>query len=274
MTRGALIFAFNNSEVDYVSLAAYSAKRIKTFLNIPVSIITNSEDVNDRFPDLFDRVINFTDNSRHTKRFYTGSTDYKMATWFNESRSNAFELTPYDETLVIDSDYIINSDFLKMCWDQNEDFLIYDKCMDLASWRNTREFEVISDRGIKFYWATVLFFRKTKKVEELFLLVDYIKKNWNYYNRLYQLQGTKFRNDYAFSIAISILNGNSLYSNFSVFPNKMIFITDKDFCLEHSGSKMKFLIQKSKSNEYTVSSIDQLDIHVMSKFSLMDVIKQ
>jgi len=274
MTKGALIFSFDNSEIDYISLAAYSAKRISNFLNVPVSLITNDIDKANDYRTVFDQIISFEDNSRQIKRFYTGSNEYKSAVWFNESRSNAFVLSPYDQTLVLDSDYIVNCDFLKYCWAQNEDFLLYDNSMDLASWRSNEEFKNVSDCGIKFYWATVFFFRKTKRVELFFALVDHIKQNWQYYLKLYHLPGSKFRNDYAFSIAINILDGFSKESNFQTFANKMIYVTDRDILLEHTQNRMKFLLQKKgKIDEYTLVTTDNLDVHVMSKFSLLEVIK-
>ena len=36
MTTGALIFAFNNEKTDYVKMAAWSAERIRHFLNIQI----------------------------------------------------------------------------------------------------------------------------------------------------------------------------------------------------------------------------------------------
>jgi hypothetical protein len=270
MTQGILIFAFNNSEIDYVSIAAYAAKQAKKFLNLPVSIVTNqSSYVQDKFSEVFDKVILFNDTSTQVKRFYNGSDSYKSAVWHNASRSNCYDFTPYDETLVIDSDFIINSDFLKYCWTQPNDFLIYDNSLDLASWRDTSEFDYISQYSIKFYWATVFFFRKNKKTELFFNLVEYIKNNWNYYQRLYQLPSLKFRNDHAFSIAINIL-GNDFVTT---IPNKLAYITDRDYLLEHTDTKMKFLIQKKGlSDQYTAISTANMDMHVMSKYSLLQVI--
>ena len=40
MTRGALIFAFNNEKTDYVAMARWSAERIRRHLDIPVAIVT------------------------------------------------------------------------------------------------------------------------------------------------------------------------------------------------------------------------------------------
>ena len=43
MTAGALIFAFNNEQIDYVSMAKWSAKNIERHLGIPTRIITNDD---------------------------------------------------------------------------------------------------------------------------------------------------------------------------------------------------------------------------------------
>ena len=41
MTTGAVIFAQNNSSLDYTKLAGFAAKRVKEYLGIPVSVITD-----------------------------------------------------------------------------------------------------------------------------------------------------------------------------------------------------------------------------------------
>ena len=44
MTTGALIFAFNNEQTDYVAMASWSAQRIRRHLNIPVAVVTDDQD--------------------------------------------------------------------------------------------------------------------------------------------------------------------------------------------------------------------------------------
>jgi hypothetical protein len=111
MTNGALIFAHNNASVDYVKLAVFAAERVKHFLNIPVSIATDSKDwLLKMYPDHpFDQIIDITTESTNHKLFYDGSLDFKSLEWKNLSRFRAFDITPYDKTLVLDSDYILNS---------------------------------------------------------------------------------------------------------------------------------------------------------------------
>ena len=56
MTRGALIFAFNNEQTDYLEMAAWSAENIRRHLNIPVAVVTDRPDADsDR---RFDQVLN------------------------------------------------------------------------------------------------------------------------------------------------------------------------------------------------------------------------
>ena len=43
MTKGVILFANNNDEIDYVRQAIFCAKHIKKHLNLPVSLITDSE---------------------------------------------------------------------------------------------------------------------------------------------------------------------------------------------------------------------------------------
>ena len=42
MSKGVLLIANNNSQIDYVKQSVYLAKRIQKFLDVPISIITDS----------------------------------------------------------------------------------------------------------------------------------------------------------------------------------------------------------------------------------------
>lgn len=278
MKQGILIFAFNNSEIDYVELAIHSAKQAKHYLNVPVSLVTDSKVwLTTKFPNdvaLFDKIIESKDDTTQIKRFYDGHENYKNLIWKNSNRLNCFELSPYDETLVIDSDYIVNSTFLKCCWEQPHDFLIYNQHNDLSGWRDTREFDHISEYSIPFYWATVFFFRKTELNRKFFALIEHIRDNWQYYAILYQLAGARFRNDIAFSIAIHMMNGFTAGDFATPFANKLHYILDKDFLIKSNINEMHFLVQKqNKTSEYTALKTVNLDVHVMNKRSLLRTIR-
>jgi hypothetical protein len=272
MSRGVLLFAHNNSEIDYAKLAVYAAQRAKKFLQVPVSVVTDNRSIFDNVDaEVFDNIIELTDKlTVNHKYFADGSNKNVHSVWNNTSRYSAYSLTPYDDTLVIDVDYIINSATLNYCWDQPHDFLIYQKGFDLAQWRNVDEFTSIGEHGIPFYWATVFFFRKTSNTELLFALISHIKSNWTYYKLVYQVHSTNFRNDIAFSIAIHMLNGFSIGTFAHHLPGKLFYVTDSDFLYEINDRIMKFLVQKKDSTvDYTPIKTSTVDVHVMNKYSLL-----
>lgn len=268
MSKGILIFAYNNQEIDYVKMAIFAAAQASKFLNVPVSLVTDNKELSEETLTVFDNVIILKDDLLQSKRFYDGDDSFKLLHWKNFTRINAYNITPYDETLVIDSDFIINSNFLKYCWDQNNDFLIYDKCFDLCKNRKTTEFDFISDFGIKFYWATVFFFRKTEKNQLFFCLLDKIKQDWDYYSRVFYIPTRKFRNDFAFSIAIHMMNGFTDGDFATLIANKLWFVNDRDLLLSHVDNRMTFLVLDN-NKKYSPVSVVEKDIHVMNKFSLM-----
>jgi len=276
MTQGILIFAFNSDGVDYVKMAILSAKRAKKFLNKPVSLVTDSKQhLLDKFPNdvnVFDKIIDSTDNTTQTKRFYNGTNEFVKYVWKNSNRVDCYTVTPYDETLVIDSDFVINSSFLSYVWNQPNEFLIYTTHNDLAEWRDTSEFDFVSEQSIPFYWATVFFFKKSKHNESFFSLIKHIKENWIYFVKLYQLNSTKFRNDIAFSIAIHMMNGFTQGEFATPIANKLTYILDRDFLIKQKDQSMTFLVQaKNSTDAYTLVKTNNLDVHVMNKTSLLNI---
>jgi hypothetical protein len=271
MTVGAIIFAHNNSTVDYIKLAVFAANRIRQYLNIPVSLITDSKDwLLTAYPDHpFDRIISIpVATTTQQKKFHDGSLAGKMLDWKNLSRSQVYNLTPYDRTIVLDSDYILNSSILKNALDNEYDFQIYRNSFDLALDRPVM-FDRINSYSIPFYWATVFVFEKNSLMETFFDLIEYIKANWNYFKILYSIDSYTYRNDFAFSIAIHIMNGKTNGNFATELPGSMTFTTDKDILISAKNNEMSFLVEKKDYiGEYIAVKTTGLDVHVMNKFSL------
>lgn len=266
MSKGVLLFALNNSKVDYTKLAVFAASRVKQFLNVPVTVVTDSRDqlLKNDSDTIIDTIIDTEDNTNYTRRFYDGVETFTSLQWKNTTRYTSFELTPYDETLVIDVDYIINSNTLAYCWDNPHDFLIYKSGVDLS---RTETVTYVSDYSIPFYWATVFYFKKTERIKSLFHIVQYIKENWEYYRLLYELPDKKFRNDFAFSIAIHILNGSCDVEVVRHLPGKLFYTSDRSQVIEISNNSIKLLLESNDG--YVPSKVKDLDIHIMNKFSLI-----
>jgi len=273
MTHGALIFAQNNSVIDYIKMAEFAASRIDKYLDIPVSLVTDTPEL--VTPGVFDKIIPIDATANHSqKTFNDGTIQHQRVEWKNLARSGTYNLTPYDKTLVIDSDYIINSSVLKPAFDREFDLQIYRNSMPLANWRNTLEFTRLSQYSIPFYWATTFIFEKNSTTEAFFNLIAYIKVNWAYYRQLYNVSSTIFRNDHAFSIAIHLMN-NKTNGDFAVeLPGTMTYITDKDMLVNIKDNAMQFLIQKERSlSEYIPAKTTGIDVHVMNKSSLLRAIE-
>ena len=113
MTRGAILFAFNNQKFDYYKMAVATAKRINHFLNIPVTVVTNDDSITDT-----------TYKFDNTITVEADQTNYReKQIWINKGRYKAFEFSPYEETLLLDTDYMVNSDKLLKTFDFSNDFL-------------------------------------------------------------------------------------------------------------------------------------------------------
>ena len=270
MTKGVLLFAFNNAEIDFIKLAKFAASKITQFLNVPVSIITDKESAaRIDTDDIFDQIIIDAPQQYNLRTFRDGDIKSSKAEWKNTHRNSAFHLSPYDETLVLDVDYIVNSSNLSYCWNQPHDFLIYKSSFDLSRWRDNKEFVNVSDYSIPFYWATAFFFRKTPQVEILFTLVDYIKDNWQYYRFLYQIPSAIFRNDFAFSIAIHMIKEADIVKE---FPGKMYFTIDRDILVKIKDNDFYFLMQTPTEGKYSPLKVSNLDTHIMNKYSILRVL--
>lgn len=270
MSKGVLIFAQNNNEIDYARISLFAAEQVKRHLNVPVSLVTDSKDwllaSQPRAVEVFDQIITTWSNTEQTKQFHDGTMSSKILTWKNLNRSDCYDLTPYDETLVIDSDYIINSSNLSKIWNNSNDFLIYKESFDLAQWRDTSSFTYLNQYAIPFYWATAFYFKKTISNESFFVIVKHIKNNWSYYRAIYNIDSTVFRNDFAFSIAIHMM-GNGFINT---LPGKMCYTLDRDILIDMKDTSMQFLVEKKNySGEYVATKTTDLDMHVMNKYSLV-----
>lgn len=276
MTKGILVFARNNSQVDYVKQAYVLAKRADAFLNLPVSIVTDSPEYLKKtyhdYDDVFDKIIDIsqhTQKNKNLKNYFDGSLTQKQLEFKNDTRIFSYELSPYSSTVVLDTDFVIANNNLNYCFKQNRDFLIYKDAYDLCGHRDISEFTTISDTGPDFYWATAFYFRKSETTKIFFDLLKHINENYEHYLKVYQIPARLYRNDHAFSIAIHILNGFQKGSFAGKMPGKLYYTTDRDFLTKVNQESLQFLIEKKDYlGEYTLIKTTGLNVHVMNKFSL------
>tara|TARA_B100001057_G_scaffold385061_2_gene391716 strand:- start:22503 stop:23342 length:840 start_codon:yes stop_codon:yes gene_type:complete len=268
MTKGVLLFANNNEQVDYIKQAIFCAKRVKKYTNLDVTLVTDSSQHLEKYKfytKYIDKIIT-TEASSETqqKKFYDGES-YIDATWKNFSRASCFDITPYDQTLVIDTDFILSSASVLNCFDSRYDFMINRYAFDLNTTRDNTPELLVSNTSIPMYWATVFYFTKNYKTQTLFNLIQFIRDNWSYYKLLYNIVSNTYRNDFAFSIAMHILSNHKTVAWPKVMPT-LYMITDRDTLLDINDDTFSILLQDKR--DVIPASIKGSDIHVMNKFSL------
>ena len=123
MSNGVLCFAHNNGKVDYLKQAELLAKRVEQHLNLPTTLVTSTPNQLQN-SKLFDNVIHIPDQNNNLKRYYNGSLSHQRLTFKNNDRVKSYELTPYENTLVLDTDYIICNDSLKPAFDSVNNLIL------------------------------------------------------------------------------------------------------------------------------------------------------
>lgn len=196
--KGVLLFAFNNGVTDYFEMAVRTAKRVERFLQLPVTVVTDSNTILSNYEDVFDNVIIVESNTTNTK---------DNIVWINKGRHQAYEITPYDETLVLDTDYLINSDTLLKPFELYDDFMCHNTVTFVGT--QTAPQEKISNTFLDTCWATAIYFRKTQRTKQIFECIQMVQNNYNHYVNVFGMYSTMYRNDYALTIALWIVNGHS-----------------------------------------------------------------
>ena len=246
-SRGILLFAFNTEKTDYVRIAEHAARLVHHILDLPVTLVTEQDVESEHF----DTVI-YVDNT--LKNFKVG----EHGIWRNGDRWRAYELSPYDETLLIDTDYLMLDRNLLRLFEQDFDYRI-------MSWNNKPNQSWTLKMGMfghDYLWATAVLFRKTPKAKMLFDLVGRIQRNYLYYMKLYHMREGNFRNDYAFTIANNILNGYDLNFDQGIVTPMLTF-ADVTTSITTKGS---MLVVKERERAYV---IPRQNIHIMDKGYLL-----
>jgi hypothetical protein len=255
MTAGVLIFAYNNEHIDYVAMAAWSAKNIRRHLNLPVAVVTNTA------PPLnykFEQII-IADSDGKSKRNFADIAE--NVTWYNGNRIDAYTLSPWSQTLVLDADYVVASNQLQTLLEVEQDFLAPRQAYDITGLQTFEDLNVYGRYKMPMSWATVMMFRRSKTAELIFECMSMIKNNWQHYCNLYGINRSTYRNDFALSIAMNIVDGHTLstpnipWQLASVTPEHALTQVDAD------TYRVEYVTPNKKPRYITINH----DFHAMGK---------
>ena len=276
MKKGILIYAHNNRAVDYALMSVIAGGLAKKNLNVPVSLVTDQFTVDwmkesqiyDRANSIFEHIIIVEKpNTNNSRRLYDG-VDNNVIPFVNSNRCSAWDVTPYDRTLLIDSDFLIFSNRLAEYWDVDSDILIGESNNDIYDTQRLGYNDIyISEVGIKLRWATTVMFTKNENTKMFFDLVNEIRKNYQYFADTYRFDSKQYRNDIAFSLARHILDGFE-ESNLGLLP-PVLTLLDRDILYSVESNKLTVLVSPKLDSNFCVASMSNVDIHIMNKQSIV-----
>ena len=281
-TRGVLMFAHNNTEIDYFRLAVVNALLVQKNLGIKnITVVTDPHSLAQGEKTLGKRLIKKAINNivvvtkdkdfkaRNLRLYKDTSHNVKHLPFYNVNRCDAYDISPYDETLLIDVDYLILSNTLNHCWGHNNELMMNWKFQDIMYERKDPSLNRLYDMGITMYWATVVYFRKTEYVESFFNIVKHVKNNPQYYKDLYKWQGTLYRNDYSFSIAAHMMSG-FVDKGIPQLPTTLYksFDTDDIHSAIDENTIVMYLEKPRSPGDFMLTKWQGIDLHIMNKCAI------
>lgn len=278
MSRGLLMFANDSPQLDYGTIALCNALMIKANMREPVALVTDVQthaSMLERHGSLveraFDHVLLRDQGAAQSRTIRDSAETNQTISWRNNARQSAFELSPFDETVLLDADYLVLGDSLNLVWGSHQDFRINSRALTLEHKEPQPDEVRLEPFGIPMYWATCVYFKKNEGGKKLFDTVGHVRDNYAFYRFLYKFPGTLFRNDYAFSIAVHLLAGMVETSQYEL-PTPEIFSSfDSDELIDvPAKNEFLFLVNDSSDrSRYRVNKVCGLNVHVMNKFSLL-----
>lgn len=201
MSKGILFVGFDtitdqNQTIKYTKLAKISSNLIKKHLNVPCALIS------DCFVEGFDENIIVEKPSSTTRHVAIGKK-HQSYNWYNDYRRRAFDLTPFDETILLDVDYFAQTNQLENLFGVQEPFMIAKDVYDPMGLDSFANYRLLPNRTIPQCWATIIKFNKCSKV--FFEYADMIANDYHYYSEIFKFTSGQYRNDMVFSIVAHML---------------------------------------------------------------------
>ena len=278
--QGVCFFVYNNNQLDYVDLLMLAARYVKEYLKLPVCMITDNgtynwmlESQSESDIDTYIDYIKITnDEFKDNLRTHKDSPWSEFTAQFqNSNKHKIWEYSPFEQTLLMDTDYIVKNDFLLQSFN-NPGVSMYNNAVSTRNDPPHRNEVLLYPSGIKMWWSTVVYFDRSEFSKMFFDLWDHVADNYEFYQFLYNFPGGLFRTDYCVSIAVHILNGmeeSTTIDNFDDMP--MHYISQDDDIIDINDKQDWICLgcdQKEKWKNILIKH-SNLDLHVMNKRALL-----
>lgn len=279
--RGVCMFAYNNDKIDYVKFAHIAAAYVKRNMkNNKTCLITDNgtysylqdsipDDVHNRcFDTVVVRDVNHTSNPR---RHYDSPWTEFNAQFSNSNKHEIFELTPFEQTILIDTDYFIMNDFYDNVFETDHPIGMHKYAHYMEHQPPYLNEQQLNEAGIHHWWSTVVYFDQSYESKLLFDMWAHVKDNWDYYHLLYQFPPGLFRTDFCVSIAAHMMNGfntNEFVHDFDRQP--LINMDQKDDIIEVKSMNDYIILSHNRKETWKNILTRHVDtnLHLMNKLAI------
>jgi len=204
MSRGYIVIAQNTPSVDYLQQAYALALNLKLtqkeVSNLTVCVDDTTEKfITDQHQKVFDRIVKIPWND-----------DAEEDRWKVKNKWKYYYMTPYDETVILDTDMIFPTD-VSFWWDRlsTRDFWA---CTNVKTFRNenvTSDYyrKVFTGNNLPNVYTAFCYFKKCNLSAELFSLIEIIFQHWQrfYYKYLPNNKPEHVSGDVVYALAMRML---------------------------------------------------------------------
>ena len=196
-----------NTLVDYPVLTKFAVDLIHMHLGLPVCVVT---DIPHLSVGQDHTILLMTSRAPSTRYFHEYERDVP---WNNSGRELAWELTPYQHTLVLDVDYLVMSPrllkYIDLPLGVPHLLLNYGQDTDVG-------YTCFGNSNLPQYWASVIAFDKSSpEAIEFFATWQTVKRSWPFYATMFNLDQSLYRNDFAVTVALMYSDATRVAKDFA-----------------------------------------------------------
>jgi len=222
MTKGIVVLAQNNATDNYVEQAALLAMSLHTYNDVPISLITNDQ-VPEEYVSLFDKIIPipFADSA-------------KVSDWKIENRWKIYHASPYDQTIVMDTDMLVLQN-IDVWWDFLSNYEVFYTSNVLTykgETANTSYYrKTFIDNELPNLFCGLHYFKKSDFAQQFYTWLELVVNNWETFYEQQLLASSRPKHvsmDVCTAIVTKILDCESVITNkVAKFPS---FTHMKPYC--------------------------------------------
>lgn len=169
MSKGFVVLAKNTADTDYVKQAYVLALSIlATQTETAISIVTN-DNVPEEYQEVFDQIIPIPWEDQVSSRYVA------------EHRWKIYHVTPYDETIVLDTDMIFLQDINDWWWYCQDHELLF--CTSALNYKgdvieNSIYRKTFIQNDLPSPYFALHYFKKSERAEYFYKTLEFVVNNW------------------------------------------------------------------------------------------------